>query len=352
MSTKAPEKELKLNQNLTKFKNNSRLLESKNASSKKVSLKKLGVKRRILNIFRRSWVYLAAFLAIWAILGLIFMCLLAFRRDLFYPTKYPATTTKASGSSQLNIGQLCQSNNQCPDNAYCSLTCQCPENYYFDSTSGSCIKTKTYSQTCTYDYECNPIVQLICSQSTGKCDCNTNKMFWNSAFTSGAGQIIGRCQNLKGIGMICASVSEVSAGMNCAGSFGSTTSVTRCFSNYQLDMSTGICLVRNPSLKCSMPFECDWGTTFCNNIDGDGSSKCNFLPDYYYYNGYQTKATYLQSCGLYYICHEFQNLKCSIMSTNARSGVCVCLNKYYYHNGTMCIYGKRYEFIRKFQPHK
>ena len=80
----------------------------------------------------------AIILAAGAIAGLLMTGLLVFQHHLFYPTVSYTTTTKVSGSLTYNVGQLCQWNNQCPMNAYCSGTCRCSDNSYWDSTTGAC----------------------------------------------------------------------------------------------------------------------------------------------------------------------------------------------------------------------
>ena len=81
----------------------------------------------------------AVFFGLSAITGLLMTGLLIFQNHLFYPATSYTTTTKVSNAVTLNVGQLCQWNNQCPPNAYCLGTCQCSDNYFFDSTSGLCV---------------------------------------------------------------------------------------------------------------------------------------------------------------------------------------------------------------------
>ena len=81
----------------------------------------------------------AVFFGLSAIIGLLMTGLLIFQHQLFYPATSVTTTTKVSGSVTLNVGQLCQWNNQCPPNAYCLGTCQCSDNYFYDPTSGLCV---------------------------------------------------------------------------------------------------------------------------------------------------------------------------------------------------------------------
>ena len=81
----------------------------------------------------------AVFFGLSAITGLLMTGLLIFQNQLFYPATSYTTTTKVSNAVTLNVGQLCQWNNQCPPNAYCLGTCQCSDNYFFDSTSGLCV---------------------------------------------------------------------------------------------------------------------------------------------------------------------------------------------------------------------
>jgi hypothetical protein len=81
----------------------------------------------------------AVFFGLSAITGLLMTGLLIFQSQLFYPATSYTTTTKFINSVTLNVGQLCQWNNQCPPNAYCLGTCQCSDNYFFDSTSGLCV---------------------------------------------------------------------------------------------------------------------------------------------------------------------------------------------------------------------
>jgi hypothetical protein len=81
----------------------------------------------------------AVFFGLSAITGLLMTGLLIFQNQLFYPATSYTTTTKISNAVTLNVGQLCQWNNQCPRNAYCLGTCQCSDNYFFDSTSGLCV---------------------------------------------------------------------------------------------------------------------------------------------------------------------------------------------------------------------
>ena len=81
----------------------------------------------------------AVFFGLSAITGLLMTGLLIFQNQLFYPATSYTTTTKVSNAVTLNVGQLCQWNNQCPPNAYCLGTCQCSDNYFFDSSSGLCV---------------------------------------------------------------------------------------------------------------------------------------------------------------------------------------------------------------------
>ena len=81
----------------------------------------------------------AVFFGLSAITGLLMTGLLIFQNQLFYPATSYTTTTKVSNAVTLNVGQLCQWNNQCPPNAYCLGTCQCSDNYFFNSTSGLCV---------------------------------------------------------------------------------------------------------------------------------------------------------------------------------------------------------------------
>jgi hypothetical protein len=92
------------------------------------------------NVLKTLGVGLGIFLALTAIVGLLMTTLFVFQHQLFYPATSLTTTTKVSGSKILNIGQLCQWNNQCPSNAYCLITCQCSDSYYFDSVTGTCIQ--------------------------------------------------------------------------------------------------------------------------------------------------------------------------------------------------------------------
>lgn len=124
-------------------------------------------------------------------------CLLIFQRQLYYPAPSYTTTTKINGLSTLNIGQLCQWNNQCPANAYCLLTCQCSDTYYFDSVSGACLNGRTQGVACQFDYQCNKISRLKCINNI--CNCEAVELFWNGAYSGGGGIIAGRCQLRNGI---------------------------------------------------------------------------------------------------------------------------------------------------------
>lgn len=95
-------------------------------------------RNQILKILKLFAIIGAVFLAIGAIIGLLMTGLLVFQNQLFYPVLSVTTTTKVSGAVTLNVGQLCQWNNQCPPNAYCLGTCQCSDNYYFNSLTGYC----------------------------------------------------------------------------------------------------------------------------------------------------------------------------------------------------------------------
>jgi hypothetical protein len=118
--------------------------------------------------------------------------------------------------------------------------------------------------------------------------------------------------------------------------------------NDVLNFDTGNC--ETPQVawgECENSLECDPYNTACMNIDGDRYKKCTPFPTEYYLGGYRTKAGYLGACNLYYLCNEYQNLKCSNFYANTTTilGTCVCFSKYYYFNGTMCVYGTRFDLI-------
>lgn len=98
--------------------------------------------KNIKNCLKITAIVAAIVFGLTAIIGLLMTGLLVFQHHLFYPRVAYTTTTKISQSVTLNIGQLCQWNNQCPANAYCLGTCHCSDNSYFDTTTGTCITSK------------------------------------------------------------------------------------------------------------------------------------------------------------------------------------------------------------------
>ena len=147
-------------------------------------------------LHRIAW-GVGVFLGLSAIVGLLMTGLLIFQNHLFYGSVSYTTTTKTSGLTTLNVGQLCQWNNQCPTNAYCLGTCQCSDTTYFDSSSGACVTAGTIGSGCTYDYHCNRVQRLSCVG--GFCSCENVNMIWNNAYSGGGGIISGRCQLRSGI---------------------------------------------------------------------------------------------------------------------------------------------------------
>ena len=94
--------------------------------------------KNIKNCLKISAIVAAIVFGLTAIIGLLMTCLLVFQHHLFYPRVAYTTTTKISKSVTLNIGQLCQWNNQCPTNAYCLGTCHCSDNSYYDTVTHTC----------------------------------------------------------------------------------------------------------------------------------------------------------------------------------------------------------------------
>lgn len=183
------------------------------------------------NVFRTVCLVLSVILFLGAAMGLLFTCLLSFQRDLFYPTTVAYTTTKANVLGYFGVGQLCQWNNQCPPNAYCSTTCQCPAHYYMDPATGACTVTQSNGGACTYDYQCNKIQKLSCY--SGTCACETVTMYWDSPYSSGGGAIVGHCIKRKPHGTPATLVSQCVAGaVLSTTSFPFGTTVTRCYCDF------------------------------------------------------------------------------------------------------------------------
>lgn len=63
-------------------------------------------------------------------------------------------------------------NNPCVSNAYCSesrRTCECEAHAFPDSNSGSCIRKKSYNDSCAASTECDDLKYLSCVE--GLCSC-------------------------------------------------------------------------------------------------------------------------------------------------------------------------------------
>lgn len=290
-------------------------------------------------IFKAICVVLSIILILIIIVVVIFTFILAFKREALIPTTPATTTTKVSGSTILNIGQICQYSNQCPVNAYCDFTCKCPDNYYVDLTTGLCVKAKTQNEDCTYNYECNKIQKLSCRAT--KCNCESVNMVWDSTYSNGGGAVSGRCMRRKGVGLKCTASTQGIANVQCSSVFGSAYSVINIdTSSKKLNFFTGFSEDATHNSFCANSYECALTYSHCMDA-GDGYKRCKPLPTVYWQQGWYVKAGYGEACDNFKFCNEFKNLVCSKYSFN-QDGLCQCPNKYYYYNGTMCVYGKRY----------
>jgi hypothetical protein len=290
-------------------------------------------------IFKAVCLILSIVLILVIILVIIFTFLLAFKRDALIPTTPATTSTKISGSTILNIGQLCQYSNQCPVNAYCDFTCKCPDTYYVDLNTGLCVKAKTFNEDCIYNYECNKVQKLSCRLT--KCNCETVSMVWDPSYSNGGGAVNGRCMKRKGVGLKCTALTEGIANVQCSSVFGSPSNVINIDTlSRKLNFFTGFSEVATHNSFCASSYECALAYSHCMDT-GDGYKRCKPLPTVYWDQGWFAKGGFNDPCNNFKPCNEFKNLVCSQYSFN-QDGLCKCINKYYYYNTTMCVYGKRY----------
>ena len=150
----------------------------------------------------------------------------------------------------------------------------------------------------------------------------------------------------QGLGQTCTSTSQGIFYVAIGTKYGSTSSVCYCdySSGYKFNLNTGTCDTESYNSYCASSLECRSDKTFCMSDLGDGIRRCITYPTLFSFNAtYTAKADYGANCNYFYKCNEYKNLKCSNYYENITAlGTCVCFNKYYYYNASMCVYGNRY----------
>ena len=185
----------------------------------------------------------------------------------------------------------------------------------------------------------------------GVCNCDPATLRWDNTYVGGGGLLLGRCRLQTGQGQ-----ADTCAGgccsnlLNRAVNYGSSSAICTCPRTAFLNFETGSC--ENPgndrmlNRHCDSSLQCPQQFTACMFIDGDTTihQKCTLLPTVYFYNGaFLIKGDHGDPCNLYNPCNEWKNLKCSNYYGNGTvTGTCICLDKYFYYNGTMCVRGVRY----------
>jgi hypothetical protein len=285
--------------------------------------------------FVKIFLLVSTLLSITSIASIAFSFLFTYKPDAFTSTTTASPT--ANTYTSVKIGAKCSYNYECPEKAFCYGTCMCPDTYYFNSINGKCVLRKSESSPCNNDYECNLNVGLKCISTT--CQCNTKYQFWNSTFYTLLGfPTGGRCQNKKVFGMQCTNSGDTISGMNCWSNFGSSVSrAFCCCSNYySLENANCDAFKRNNDL-CTHPSEATYGSNnLCYKSPTDNVRRTFPVPTMAWTSSYYyTKNTgFNTGCSATYKCNDWAELICI-------NNVCSCYDKYYYHNGTKCNYGKR-----------
>jgi hypothetical protein len=285
--------------------------------------------------FVKIFLLASTLLSITSIASIVFSFLFTYKPEAFTSTT-PASPTVNTYTS-VKIGAKCSYNYECPERAFCYGTCMCPDTYYFNSINGKCVLRKSESSLCNNDYECNLNVGLKCISTT--CQCNTKYQFWNSTFYFSMGfPTGGRCQNRKLHGMPYTGSNDYITGLTWGSVYGSSTTKYFCwYFSWYFNLAKGICespYKYNGDL-CNHPMETTYlNYNLCYKSETDGVRRTYTIPTIAWNNGFYWKRTKGQSCSSGSKCQEWDNLVC-------QSNLCDCYDKYYYHNGTKCNYGKR-----------
>jgi len=243
------------------------------------------------------------------------------------PTTSVAPTTAYRSSYQF-IGQSCAKSPDCLASGYCdasTLLCSCSPELYFETSTGTCQKRKTFGATCSQSLECEWNAFLQCTNRYCTCDV---MLFWNSNTH--------QCEDKRGLGETCVGFSgECFASKMICTTFSGSPSQTRCIcpiDTHFFSFFTGDCELRKGyAVFCNAHFECmDYG--WCTPFPSDNRDRCQCIPNYYWDSATSQcypKKTYQAACTFGYECMEYG------LSLSCISNKCYCSSNAVW-NGTHC----------------